>query len=143
VRDPVAARLAHVREHLLAVVSPQNSASRARELHAGPAAPRRLHHVDLPLRQMINAAPCIEVRVDKACETSGIPSDQRVPAVGRQFGKTLHRADHRLIAAIEAFADVVVKHLRRLPERLVVRDVQRREQRSPSTIRSQPRSKSM
>src|SRR2546425_1221798 len=118
-----------VLEHRVAVVSAEDGAARSRELRAGAAAARSLDHVDLPLRQRVDAAPGIEVPVDEARETLGVLREERLAAVRRDSGETRHRLDHRRSASAAAIADVVVKHLGRLAERLVVRDVHGRQQR--------------
>ena len=58
-----------------------------------------------------------------------IPAEQRLARRRRQARDAPHAADDLFVAAVEPLADVVVEHLGRLAEALMVRDVERRQQR--------------
>src|SRR5262249_26460880 len=81
-------------EHRLIVIRADNGAARSGELRARAAPARGFDHLDLPLRQVVDPPPGIEVLVHQRGELFDVAALERLSSGGRDAREAAHRVQH-------------------------------------------------
>ncbi len=95
--------------HGLAIVRADDGAAGAGKIRAGTALPRNLHHLNLPRRKFVNAAPDVEIFIHQLRQPLRVLVKNCFATKVGDFRQPFHGADDLGIAIVETSADVVVE----------------------------------